>query len=57
MSIRPDLPVVITTGYIRAPDVATAREVGVRDLILKPDTIEGLASLVGRYLEQPVRTV
>ena len=57
LSIRPDLPVVITTGYIRAPDVATAREVGVRDLILKPDTIEGLASLVGRYLEQPVRTV
>ena len=49
-ALRPDLPVVITTGYVRASDVAATRDIGVRDIILKPDTIEELANLVGRYL-------
>ncbi|MBB6095352.1 PAS domain S-box-containing protein [Povalibacter uvarum] len=56
MAIRRDLPVVITTGYVRATDVAVTREIGVRDLILKPDTIEELANTIARYLREPVRT-
>jgi PAS domain S-box-containing protein len=55
LSLRPDLPVVITTGYIRASDVAAARAAGVRDLILKPDTIEELPLIVSRYLDQSAR--
>jgi PAS domain S-box-containing protein len=51
--LRADLPVVITTGYIRATDLAATRALGVRDLILKPDTIEELPRIVRRYLEQP----
>lgn len=47
---RPALPVVITTGYVRAADVAATRSLGIRDLILKPDTIDELASIVARYL-------
>lgn len=50
LALRPGLPVVITTGYVRASDVAVTREMGVRDVILKPDTIEELANLVARYL-------
>jgi CheY-like chemotaxis protein len=49
---RPTLPVVITTGYVRASDIAATRTLGIRDLILKPDTIDELASLVGRYLHE-----
>ncbi len=49
-ALRADLPVVITTGYVRASDVAATRDMGVRDLVLKPDTMEELANLVGRYL-------
>jgi PAS domain S-box-containing protein len=55
MAIRRDLPVVITTGYVRAADVAVTREMGVRDLILKPDTIEELANIIARYLREPAR--
>jgi PAS domain S-box-containing protein len=50
LMIRRDLPVVITTGYVRAPDVAAARDLGVRDVILKPDTIDELAMIVQRNL-------
>ncbi|MGH8175883.1 MAG: ATP-binding protein [Steroidobacter sp.] len=50
LSIRRDLPVVITTGYVRAADAAAARELGVRDMILKPDTIDELAAIVQKFL-------
>ena len=53
LALRPTLPVVITTGYVRAVDVAATRSLGIRDLILKPDTIDELASLVARYLSEP----
>lgn len=52
LSVRDDIPVVITSGYVRAADVAATRTLGVRDLILKPDTISELAAVVGRYLRQ-----
>jgi CheY-like chemotaxis protein len=52
LEMRPELPVVITTGYVRATDVALTRSLGVRDVILKPDTIEELASIVSVYLSQ-----
>ncbi|HEY6641954.1 ATP-binding protein [Povalibacter sp.] len=48
----PTLPVVITTGYVRAADVAATRDLGIRDLILKPDTIDELANLVARFLQE-----
>jgi PAS domain S-box-containing protein len=44
--IRDDLPVVITSGYVRAEDRETAKEIGVRDLVLKPDTVEELARVL-----------
>lgn len=56
LALRSDLSIVITTGYVRSTDVALARSLGVRDLILKPDTIEDLAGIVGQYLQQTVET-
>lgn len=48
LEIRPDLPVVITSGYLRAEDYELAERIGIRKLILKPDTIEALsAALTG----------
>jgi PAS domain S-box-containing protein len=49
--IRDDLPVVITSGYVRAEDRETAKEVGVRDLVLKPDTVEELARVLEKVFE------
>ena len=50
LALRPALAIVITTGYVRTDDVAAARELGVRDVILKPDTIDELAAVVQKHL-------
>ncbi|HEX4484950.1 MAG TPA: response regulator [Terriglobales bacterium] len=50
LQIRPELPVVLTSGYIRAQDQEIARRVGVRELILKPDTVEDLGDTLHRLL-------
>lgn len=49
--IRDDLPVVVTSGYVRPEDRETAREVGVRELVLKPDTVEELARVLEKVFE------
>jgi CheY-like chemotaxis protein len=49
--IRDDLPIVVTSGYVRAEDRETAREIGVRELVLKPDTVEELARVLEKVFE------
>ena len=48
IAIRPDIPIVMTSGYIRPEDELEARTIGVRDLILKPDSIDELAKSLHR---------
>ncbi|HKE95495.1 MAG TPA: PAS domain-containing protein [Povalibacter sp.] len=52
LQIRPDLPIVLTTGYVRPEDKETARHRGIRELILKPDTIEELGRTLDRLLRE-----
>ena len=47
---RPDIPVVLTSGYVRPQDQETAARVGIRDVILKPNTIEDLGEALVRLL-------
>jgi PAS domain S-box-containing protein len=49
--IRAELPVIVTSGYVRAEDRETAKDVGVRDLVLKPDTVEELAGVLAKVFE------
>jgi PAS domain S-box-containing protein len=49
-SIRADLPVVITSGYITPEMRADAQAIGVCGLIHKENTLEDLGSLVQRVL-------
>ncbi|MBB6094155.1 PAS domain S-box-containing protein [Povalibacter uvarum] len=51
LDVRADIPIVMTSGYVRPQDREAAQKIGVRDLILKPDTLEEL----GRTLEQLFR--
>ncbi len=46
--IRPDTPVVLTSGYIRAEDTLAAQKVGLTEVILKPGTVEELGVLLDR---------
>jgi PAS domain S-box-containing protein len=48
LDIRPDLPIVMTSGYVRAEDQEIAQKIGLRDLILKPNTVEELGNTLDR---------
>jgi CheY-like chemotaxis protein len=49
--IRPDIPVIMTSGYVRPEDQDKARELGVRELIVKPDTVEELSAAIDRVFQ------
>ena len=51
--IRPDLPVVLSSGYITDELRAEARAVGVRGLLEKENTFEELGALIARILAGP----
>jgi PAS domain S-box-containing protein len=52
LKTRPDLPIVMTTGYVRPEDKEEARCSGIRELILKPNTIEELGRALDRIFRQ-----
>jgi CheY-like chemotaxis protein len=52
MKIRPDLPIIICTGYSERIDEQRARDLGIKGLIMKPFTIRGLSKTVRAVLDQ-----
>jgi CheY-like chemotaxis protein len=50
LQIRPDAPIVMTSGYIRPEDELEAQKIGVHELLLKSDTIDDLAAALQRVL-------
>ncbi|HLS82653.1 MAG TPA: PAS domain-containing protein [Steroidobacter sp.] len=50
LRLRPDLPVVLTSGYVRPEDVQEARRIGAYDLVYKPNSVEDLASVINDAL-------
>ena len=50
LEARPGIPVILTTGYIRPQDRELAKRIGVRELILKPDTVDELGGALSRLL-------
>ena len=50
MSIRPDVPVVMLSGFLREAEIDTARAMGIREVLLKPNTVEELISVLGPLL-------
>jgi PAS domain S-box-containing protein len=50
LEIRPEMPVLLASGYVRAEDVELARTIGVREVIWKPTTINEMGELLGRVL-------
>jgi CheY-like chemotaxis protein len=49
-ALRPELPVIISTGYIPAALRKQAAELGVRELVRKENTVEELGAAVRRVL-------
>ena len=51
LSIRPDLPIIICTGFSERINEDLAREMGIRGFLMKPITISALAHEVRRVLD------
>jgi PAS domain S-box-containing protein len=48
--IRPDLPVILTTGYPGSLQLDAIRAMGIHDMLLKPPTMQSLGTVIGRVL-------
>jgi len=55
LEIRPDIPVLLASGYVRNEDVEVARSIGVREIIWKPATINEMGELLKRVLAKIIR--
>jgi PAS domain S-box-containing protein len=49
---RPDISIFMTSGYVRPEDEARAKEVGIRSLILKPNTLEELRNVLDQLFSE-----
>ena len=45
------LPIVMTSGFVRPEDEEAAFPLGVRGLVLKPNTVDELAPVLDRLLD------
>jgi len=52
LQVRPNIPIILATGYIRPQDTEGALRLGIRDLILKPNTVEDLGHALHRILTE-----
>ena len=50
LGLRPDLPVVLCTGYSETVDAAGARALGIREFLMKPFSVREMAATVRRAL-------
>ncbi len=56
LQIRPDIPVLLATGYVRTEDVEQARVIGIREVIWKPQTIGEMGDLLAQQLQKLAST-
>jgi PAS domain S-box-containing protein len=52
MNVRPNVPVIICTGYSQAVDNERARKIGIKAFVMKPILINELASAVRKVLDK-----
>lgn len=51
MKIRKDIPVILCTGYSEHINEEKAKELGIRDFIMKPFEIEDLAKIIRKVMD------
>ena len=52
LQIRPDLPIILCTGYSENISESQAKELGIRAFALKPLSMEALSRLIRKVLDQ-----
>jgi two-component system cell cycle sensor histidine kinase/response regulator CckA len=53
LALRPQLPIVICTGFTESITSEKAKELGIREIILKPIIPQHLTETIGHILENP----
>jgi len=51
LQIRPDIPIILTTGYSSVISEAKAQQIGIREFIMKPVDTHTLARLIRKVLD------
>ncbi|MBX3119943.1 MAG: response regulator [Fimbriimonadaceae bacterium] len=51
-AIRPEVPIIMVTGYIRPKDLEQAKNLGISELILKPNTVTEMGQTLHRILSE-----
>jgi PAS domain S-box-containing protein len=57
LRIRPDLPIILTTGFLRPGEADEARRIGVREIVEKPNTALDLLPVIARLLHPPPASI
>ncbi len=52
LQIRPGIPILVASGYIRSADNEKVHSLGLPDLLLKPDTVEDLGQILHKLFEK-----
>ena len=55
LKIRPDIPVILTSGFIEYIDREKVRAIGIREFIIKPFDINNFAAIIRKVLKQNAR--
>jgi CheY-like chemotaxis protein len=50
LKIRPDVPIVLISGYLRAAESEQAQALGIREVLTKPSAVQDLVTVVQRLL-------
>lgn len=57
LAIRPGLPIILCTGFSHLINEQQAREMGIREFVMKPYPIADLARTIRKVLEEPVPSI
>ena len=52
LKIRPDLPVILTTGFSERINAEEAKQLGIREFLMKPVSLADLAQAVQRVMAE-----
>lgn len=50
-TIRPDAPIILTSGVVRSDDLLRAQQSGIQRIVTKPDTIEAFVEMIQEMLK------
>ena len=53
LKVRPNLPVILTTGYSELIDEEEARKMGIREFFMKPVALPEMANAIKRHIKSP----